>query len=242
MGHGFNLPRFAAFYRAGDSPQLTAFYQELIARENEAERSFASPEFSGPRFALEMLVDVSSSPSGRAVAVHNRFEVPDVGGGQSVELQPGVQTTVLVTPSEVRTDDGLDALPVERKGCVSYDDVEEGRGPRLELFSAYGQEGCQFECYMHQVKADRSNNNAINRNAKTWNNFLRSSLSAAASLGTTRARSMPPPSPSAQAGGRGASGRRCGRRRTLGDADTASKVRRRNQTVPQKNNRFFSLL
>ncbi len=154
MGHGFNLPRFAAFYRAGDSPQLTAFYQELIARENEAERSFASPEFSGPRFALEMLVDVSSSPSGRAVAVHNRFEVPDVGGGQSVELQPGVQTTVLVTPSEVRTDDGLDALPVERKGCVSYDDVEEGRGPRLELFSAYGQEGCQFECYMHQVKAE----------------------------------------------------------------------------------------
>ena len=148
IGHTFNANPFWKMYRK--KTWLETFYNEMTApaevRENDEVPRF--PDFNGPGFSLEFLLDVSASDrrsdttNVRSVAIHSPNDIPDLSG-EVLEVVAGMHYSILVSPTLVRTDDGLELAQASTGTCFLDQEAHN-----LTVFASYMHGNCLFECQL----------------------------------------------------------------------------------------------
>jgi len=61
-------------------------------------------------------------------------------------IEPGYNSIVLITPSQVITSDEVKSLSVERRKCQFASE-----NANMKIFNSYTRAGCIFECQLEQA-------------------------------------------------------------------------------------------
>ncbi len=154
IGHTFNGIPFWKMYRKTSWSEIfaTEIVDQVGHQNDELPRS---PDFNGPGFGLEFLVDLTDNSyyhhhlledNTRLIAIHNPSDIADLSG-EVLEVTAGIHYTILVTQSIISTDASLEKLGQVKRGCFTTSSDSHN----LTLFHTYRHANCLFECYLRSA-------------------------------------------------------------------------------------------
>ena len=120
--------------------------QKISERSIDNKSIPLKPKFSGSKFSLSLLLQISTS---QRIVLQNPYSVPDLTGGEVIEIIPGFHTTVLISPTQMHMSKEATAMPRGQKECMSPHESDS-----LDLFESYDNKNCLFECSIKRAREE----------------------------------------------------------------------------------------
>ncbi len=158
IGHVFNNIPFWSLYK--ESEVNKAFYDHLYEMQPNFEKELPrSVQAHGRDFSLDLTIwhgdrnyftpdmkEVESVVGDQLhLAVHDPAHVPNILS-DGIIIKPGLFYEISVVPTVIWTDKSAISLPVSKRDCYTRKENK-----KLEVFKAYSQTSCIFECQLRRA-------------------------------------------------------------------------------------------